>query len=35
MGDPGEVAEIVAFLCSSRASYITAGVFPVDGGIGL
>ncbi|HEY2579850.1 MAG TPA: 3-oxoacyl-ACP reductase FabG [Streptosporangiaceae bacterium] len=35
MGDADEVAELVSFLCSSRASYITAGVFPVDGGIGL
>lgn len=34
-GGVEEVAELVAFLVSDRATYITAGVFPVDGGIKL
>lgn len=34
-GEASEVAELVAFLCSDRAAYITAGVFPIDGAISL
>ena len=32
LGEPGEIATSVAFLCSDLASYITGAVLPVDGG---
>lgn len=31
-GDPGELAALVAFLASERASYITGAMIPIDGG---
>jgi 3-oxoacyl-[acyl-carrier protein] reductase len=31
-GDPMEVAEVIAFLCSERASFMTGGPIYVDGG---
>jgi 3-oxoacyl-[acyl-carrier protein] reductase len=32
MGQPGEIAAAVAFLCSEQAGYISGVVLPVDGG---
>lgn len=31
-GEPAEVAALVAFLCSADATYITGGIYTVDGG---
>jgi 3-oxoacyl-[acyl-carrier protein] reductase len=32
IGKPAEVAEVVAFLCSDKATYITGQVISVNGG---
>ena len=32
-GDPEEVADLVVFLASKKAGYITGAVFPIDGGL--
>ncbi|GAF49531.1 SDR family NAD(P)-dependent oxidoreductase [Rhodococcus wratislaviensis] len=32
IGEPADVAALVSFLCSEQASFLTGGVYPVDGG---
>jgi 3-oxoacyl-[acyl-carrier protein] reductase len=33
LGDPAEYGDLVAFLCSERAAYLTGSVIPLDGGM--
>lgn len=35
IGSPGEIADVIVFLASERASYVTGAVLPVGGGAGL
>lgn len=35
VGDPKEVAEFIAFLASSKASFITGQAYRIDGGLGV
>ncbi len=35
VGQPEEIAEMVAFLASESAAYITGAVIPIDGGLGM
>jgi len=32
VGKPSEIGELIAFLLSDKASYISGGFYPVDGG---
>ena len=33
MGEPDEIANIAAFICSNEASFITGGAYDIDGGV--
>ena len=33
-GEPGEIASVIVFLCSERASNVTGAAWSVDGGTG-
>jgi 3-oxoacyl-[acyl-carrier protein] reductase len=33
LGDPAEYGDLVAFLCSERAAYLTGALIPLDGGL--
>jgi 3-oxoacyl-[acyl-carrier protein] reductase len=33
--DAKEIAEVVSFIASPKAGYITGAVIPVDGGLGM
>jgi 3-oxoacyl-[acyl-carrier protein] reductase len=33
LGRPDEYGDLVAFLCSERAAYLTGAVIPLDGGL--
>ncbi len=33
LGTPDEYGDLVAFLCSERAAYLTGAVIPLDGGM--
>ena len=33
LGRPEEYGDLVAFLCSERAAYLTGAVIPLDGGL--
>ena len=33
LGQPEEYGDLVAFICSERAAYLTGTVIPLDGGL--
>jgi NAD(P)-dependent dehydrogenase (short-subunit alcohol dehydrogenase family) len=35
VGDPKEVGEFIAFLASSKASFMTGQAYRIDGGLGV
>jgi NAD(P)-dependent dehydrogenase (short-subunit alcohol dehydrogenase family) len=35
VGTPGEIAELILYLCSDKAGFITGQPIRIDGGLGL